>query len=88
MMAVIINNLKLVKYLKNWTSSVNFQDKKGNTALHYAVVRENILIIKALLKFDKINPYIENNNQEKCFDLAISLFKKKVKYLIVKKERK
>lgn len=55
----------------NKTLDWEYQDKDGNTPLHYAFKYQNENIIFKLLS-GGVNPYIKNNNQKTAFDLCRS----------------
>ena len=52
-------------------TDVNYQGKWGYTALHFAVVEENVEGVKTLLK-RKANPHIKNNSKKTPYDMAKS----------------
>jgi len=52
------------------TKTLNAQDTKGNTALHYAAVIGRVSMVKTLLRYHP-NLYIENSNTDTPLGLAI-----------------
>ena len=63
------NNLKLTKYFIRKKIDVNKKDRRGYTALMYAVLNQNFDIINLL--YDKgADFYIENENNNSAYDLV------------------
>ncbi len=56
------NKSEIVRILKNELVSVNLQDENGNSALHHAVNREDVEMLKILLLDPKISVNIINFN--------------------------
>ncbi|KAL9658090.1 hypothetical protein ABK040_013004 [Willaertia magna] len=54
----------LAKMLLRRKVNINYQDKKGRTPLHYAVINENHNLIQLLLK-NNANPNIQDNKRKK-----------------------
>lgn len=70
LMAVKDNNLALLKLLFEIKKdlNVNERDEEGNTALHYAVMRDDFVLVKLLIERG-INIQDKNNEGKTVFDL-------------------
>lgn len=70
MLGALKGHTKLAALLTNITTNINEQDKAGNTALHYAVVRERLEVVKVLMKNRDIDTDIRNKDGNTAIDLA------------------
>ena len=60
-------NKDIVELLLGNEANPNIQNKRGNTALFYAILDGNIEKVKLLLKFGA-DPYIKNKDNKTAFD--------------------
>ena len=71
MVSVIKQYKNFIKLFIDNGADINLKNiKDGNTALHYAALVKNKDIIDLLLKSDKCNLLIKNNNNDTCVDIA------------------
>lgn len=79
------NNLSILKLIiENCDLDINFRDDKGNSALFYACIYNNLDIVEYLLKF-KLNLNIKNNDNKTILDIACENNNKKLIKLLLKK---
>ena len=88
MLAALKGQKKMASILSKIVMDINKQDNAGNTALHYAVVKERLDIVEILLERVDINPYITNNEGQKCLDLTHPMNAIKLKEILLKFENK
>jgi len=62
---------------------INFQNKTGVSALHFAVKYKNMKLIELLLKNKKINVNLKDINEDTPLSIALLLFDKKVEEDII-----
>ena len=71
MVSVIKQYKNFIKLFLDNGADINLKNlKDGNTALHYAALIKNKEIIELLLKYDKCNLLLKNNNNETSIDIA------------------
>ena len=70
MLAALKGHKKMASILSKIVTEINKQDNAGNTSLHYAVVKERLDIVEILLERMDIDPYVLNNDGERCLDLT------------------
>lgn len=87
MLASLRGNSKMIALLANMTSNINAIDKSGNTALHYAVVKEHMECVKLLLANSDININVSNQDGKSCVDLAHPRIVVKLQELLLKHEK-
>ena len=64
---------------------INFQNKTGVSALHFAVRYKNMNLIELLLKNKKINVNLKDINGDTPLSIALLLFDKRIEeYIIIK----
>lgn len=86
MLGALKGHAKLVALLTNITRKINTQDKCGNTALHYAVVKERLECVELLLQNPDIKFDIRNKEKQDIFDLAHPRICIKLQDLVTKHE--
>ncbi len=88
MIAALKGHKLILSILSKITNNINFQDKEGNTVLHYAIVKENIGIFEILLENENINISIRNKEGNQCIDIAHPRIYVKVKNLLNRLEKR
>ena len=84
MLGALKGHVKLAALLTNITTDINEQDKSGNTALHYAVVKERLEVVKVLMKNQDIDVDIKNNEGNTAIDLAHPRICVKLQEIVIK----
>ena len=81
--------IDFVQYFIDKKLDVNYQNNFGDTALHIAMIEENLDIIKLLLN-NNADLLIKNNEKKTPFDLASDEIKKELNLesIILEKKRK
>lgn len=82
---ILDERLKVIRLLIDSGVNINAQDNNGQTALHIAVQKNALPIVRELL-MAQADPYVKDNNQMTVYDLAtspamkrlLSSFKKKL----------
>lgn len=87
MLAALKGHTKMVALLANMTSNINALDISGNTVLHYAIVKENLEVVKLLLMNSDILIDITNQDGKTCADLAHPRICIKLQDMLMKFER-
>ena len=64
---------------------VNAQDTTGNTALHYAIFREDRKLLKLLLNHGS-NRRIKNHKEQSCTDVSFQISPRKIGFIIIAPE--
>ena len=64
---------------------VNAQDATGNTALHYAIFREDRKLLKLLLNHGS-NRRIKNHKEQSCTDVSFQISPRKIGFIIIAPE--
>lgn len=85
MLGALKGHSKLAALLINITADANKQDKAGNTALHYAVVKERLEVLKTLLRNPHIDETIKNKDGHTAVDLAHPRIVVKLQELLLKR---
>lgn len=88
MLAALKRHKKMTSILSKIVMDVNKQDNAGNTAMHYAVVKERLDIVEVLLERVDIDPYITNAEGQKCLDLTHPMNAIKLKEMLLKSENR
>ena len=70
MLGALKGHKKLVALLGKISENINFCDVSGNSVLHYAIVKENLSIVKLLLENNNLDIYLKNKDGKNCMDLA------------------
>lgn len=70
MLAALKGHKKLVALLAKICEDINFCDVSGNSVLHYAIVKENLGIVRLLLENDNLDIFLRNKDGKNCLDLA------------------
>lgn len=72
MIACFLNssNPNIFNHIFSQTRNFNLQDHNGFTALHYAAISNNLVMVKKLLQVPNIDPFIKNNQGQTIVDLA------------------
>ncbi len=87
LMSAIVTDQPLTEIQKILDSGidVNAQDATGNTALHYAIFRENRKLIKLLLNHGS-NRRIKNHKEQSCTDVSFQISPRKIGFIIIAPE--
>ncbi len=87
LMSAIVTDQPLTEIQKILDSGidVNAQDATGNTALHYAVFREDRKLIKLLLNHGS-NRRIKNHKEQSCTDVSFQISPRKIGFIIIAPE--
>ena len=88
MLAALRGHKKMASILSKVVMDINKQDNAGNTALHYAVVKERLDIVEVLIERIDINPYMKNRDGQKCLDLTHPINAIKLKELLLRFEHR
>jgi ankyrin repeat protein len=72
MAVTTFGNLAVIEYLVNLGININHQDNDGNTALHWAVIRNEVECIRLLLNL-KASANIKNSFGDIPFEMAKKL---------------
>lgn len=61
-LAIITKQAQMVQMLKDAGASVNYPDRKGNSAVHLAAARKDVEMLKLLTKFNSPIPDFNAKN--------------------------
>ena len=65
--------LAAVKRLVRIGADIHAKDKYGNTALHYAVAKQDVALITYFMNSDGIDLEVENNNKQTPFQVSVAI---------------
>ena len=71
--------LAAVKRLVGIGADIHAKDKCGNTALHYAVAKQDVALITYFMNSDGIDLEVENNNKQTPFQVSVAIVLEAIK---------